>query len=92
MKTKRRLTLLALIAPALAGCGSGTVTHTDTAPPHVLSVTVPVHPPAAASPAQAAPTVTALAPGPPAAAGKEPPGHIKKHDGKGRHGGGKSGD
>jgi hypothetical protein len=89
---RRRATLLCLLAGAvLAGCGSGTVTRTESGPPHVLSVTVPVSVP---SPAAQAPTATA-AQAPPSGPAKPlagPPGHGRKRDkhkgpGGGDHGG-----
>src|SRR5436305_1740369 len=90
-----RAALCVLGATALlAGCGSGTIPRTESGPPHVLSVTVPVSvsTPASQTP-PAATTPAAPAPAPQAGQGDqvEPPGQAKKHDhghGHGGHGGG----
>jgi hypothetical protein len=83
----RRAWLCAPLAVALAGCGSGTVTRTESGPPHVTSVTVPVTVP---SPSVAgSPSSTAAEQPAPPVEPAQPPGHAKEHKKKqGKHGGG----
>lgn len=75
-------------AGALCGCGSGAVTRTESGPPHVLSVTVPVSVPArqaqappatSPAPAQTVPAARPTPEGPPGHDRKKPKGHGKGH-------------
>jgi hypothetical protein len=85
-------------ALALGGCGAGAVTRTESGPPHVLSVTVPVSVPATGSNAPQAATATAPAvtgaPAPAAPATRHGPrGHDRRAQQDRGHGDGEqSGD